>query len=892
MNNSLLATKLYIPSLGAGSIERSRLSARLNEGIAQGRKVILVSAPAGYGKTTVVTGWLKGAGRPFAWVSLDEGDNDPVRFFTYMIAALKSVQYGAGQALEDILRTSNMPTVEILVTMLVNDIASAENPFILVLDDYHIIRNVFIHEVIQQLLDHLPPVMNLVLVTREDPPLSLSKWRVRGQLSEIRTGDLRFNLDETAAFLSRKGNINLAAEEITVLLNRTEGWIAGLQLAAISLQGWKSKRPGGFIEKFKGSHRYIIGYLMEEVLGQQDSDVRDFLCRTALLDRFCPPLCDAVTDRCDSKAMLARLEKANLFLIPQDDYREWFRYHHLFADFLKTVLPETVQIELHKKAAVWYEAHGYPDDAVKHVLAAGDLKESRDAIIKVAHTMFERGQARTLLGWIEALPGELVLNDVELINCKAGALFQTGRIDQAARCLLNIKNIPPDQISPTNRGMFLAIEAFLGAIHDDQRALMLAEEALELIGDNNPQYNIFILNTFGRAQRIAGNISSSSRTFRETLVLAQKAGSTMHTMITLNELAFNLCIQGNLGEAIDLCRQALHPDMAANCKLPPHAGMLYIPLGMFYYERNKLDLSRDYLLKGIEASRRLDLYSINGVFAERALARVLFAMGQKEAAYSLLRKDRYDTNHPVTPLTAFKNKAMEADFKLMEGDLNVAARWAEKAGISPDDRITSQLEQPYYVYVRILMAQKRYDNARLALDNLERFARERERYGSLITVLILQALVRMELTGIKDALPYMEEAVKIAAPEVYRRAFLNEGTNVALLLREVRHLSPVFVDELLQAFHCCKPGNTTLSPEESSALPEGYPEVKLIEPLSERELEIVGLIAGGLSNADIARKLHITVGTVKWHTNKIYSKLNVKTRTQAAARLRELGLLD
>lgn len=683
-------------------------------------------------------------------------------------------------------------------------------------------------------------------------------------------------------FFSYKGNLKLTDEEIAFLLNRTEGWIAGLHLAAISLQGWHSNHPGNFIEDFNGSHRYVFDYLMEEVLKQQDSDVRDFLCQTAISDRFCASLCDAVTDKCDSKAMLTKVEQANLFLIPQDDYRIWFRYHHLFADFLMTELTETKRIELHQRAAVWCEANGYLEDAVKNVLAAGNVQEARSVILRVADPILERGQARTLLGWIEALPGELALNDAELISFKTSALLILSRLDEAAQLLINSKKISPSQISATRRGWLLALEVYLGTIRDDKETLKLAEEALNHIGDNDPPLRIFALNNLGRAQRIAGNIAVSSRTFRESFALSQKIGSCMHALNALGELVSNLYIKGDLREAIDICRQALDTDIAANCKLHPYISILHIPLSFFYYETNKLDLARDYLIKGIEDSKKLDFRIIGGT-AELALARVLYVTGDKETAFSLLRESRNDIHLPVPFLTAFRHAAQEADFKLREGDLNGAVRWAEEAGLSPGDPITTQRVQSYYVYTRILIAQERYNDARILLDNLEQFAREGERYGSLITVLILHGLVKLALSGIKDAISCIEEAVKLAAPEGYFRIFLDEDSNVAALLREVRRLSPVFVDGLLKAFDGCKFDN---------ALCGDVPETKLIEPLSERELEIVRLIADGLSNADVAQRLNVTVGTVKWHANNIYSKLNAKSRIQATAKARRLGLLD
>jgi LuxR family maltose regulon positive regulatory protein len=884
MIDTLLAAKLYMASPVVGSIERSRLVGRLNEGIRLGRKVTLISAPPGYGKTTLVAGWLSGVGRPYAWVSLDEGDNDPVRFFTYVIAALRSIRGEIGASLEGLLQSSILPSAEHLVTVLVNDITSGECPFILVLDDYHVLRNSFIHDVIQQMINHLPPIFNLVLVTREDPPMCLSKWRVRGQLAELRAVDLKFNLDETTAFFSDKAELNLNDEEITTLVNRTEGWIAGLRLAAISIRGLNPDQVRRFIKDFDGNHRYVIDYLMEEVLKQQEVTVRNFLCRTAILDMLNAPLCDAVIDRSDSKAMLKKLEQANLFLIPLDEYRVWFRYHHLFADFLRTQILDAERVDLHKRAAAWYEANGYSDDAFKHVLAAGDTYEASSMILRMACRMIEKGQLRTLLSWIEAIPVQVVHNDDELFGYKAYALFLTGQVDEAVS-LVGSANIAVGPISSDSQARLLVIKAWLALARGDLETLKLAEEALNLIGDCNPLLRMLLLITLGQIQRSIG-IPDSSRTFREVITLAQKNGSPLHGHGALMELVFNLYIQGSLKEAINLCRQAL-AETEKHRKLVPYTGIFFIYLGVFYYEINRLDSSKDFLLKGLESINLLRLARVTIGDQERFLARVLYVIGEKEAALSLLRKAREETDQSVLSLSAFRINAQEAEFMLREGNLKFAARWAEEAGLSPGDSVNFQREDSYFVYVRIMMAQKLYNDARLLLKTLDSSAREGERYGRLITICILRALVGLRVSGIEDALPYFEEAVKLAAPEGYCRAFLDEGEDVAILLREVRDISPVFVNDLLTAFNDCRTEKSAAYKRQQTAIPgTGY-----IEPLSERELEIIKLMAAGLSNADIARKLHLTVGTVKWHATNIYSKLKVKTRTQAASEARKLELL-
>lgn len=889
MTDELLAAKLYIPSPGMGSIERSRLVARLNEGIRLGRKVTLVSAPPGYGKTTLVSSWLSGVGHPYAWVSLDEGDNDPVRFFSYIIAALRTIRDEIGTALEGLLQASILPPAELLINVLVNDITAVEYPFVLVLDDYHVIGNLFIHELIQQIMEHLTPTMNLVLVSREDPPLCLPKWRVRGQLTELRAGNLKFNFDETAAFFSAKAELNLNDDEITTLVNSTEGWIAGLHLASISLRGRDQEQVRSFIQDFSGNHRYVIDYLMEEVLRRQNANVRRFLCQTAVLDLLCAPLCDAVMARNDSRAILTELEKANLFLIAQDDNRVWFRYHNFFADFLRTQIEETERTTLHKRAAEWYEANGYCENAVKHMLAADDTKEARSMLLCMACSMIERGHLRTLISLIEAISIKAVKDDAELISFKALALFLTGELDEATKCLAGSEYISSGPVSSDSQARLLVIKAWLALAREDQQTLKLVEEELNQIGDYSPLLRMLLLTTLGQVQRSTGN-ADSSKTFHNVIALALKTGSILHTHGAVLELVFNLYLQGRLKEASDLCHQAL-AETKKQGKLPLHTGMFFIHLGVIYYETNRLDLAKEYLLKGLENINFLRLARITVDDPERFLSRVLYVMGEKEEAFSLLWKSREETNQSVLSLSTFRNRAQEAEFMLKEGNLRLAARWAEEYDLSPCDSVTFQREEAYLVYVKILMAQKRYDDARRLLNTLECVAREGQRYGRLITVCILQTLLSLMISGIKEGIPYLEEAVKLAAPEGYCRPFLDGGRDVAGLLREVRHVSPAFVDNLLIALNDSKPGLSVTYKTKSATLHTASPCSMYIEHLSVRELEILRLIAAGLSNADIARKLNLTVGTIKWHTSNIYSKLNVKTRTQATAQARKLGLL-
>lgn len=882
MFSSILETKLFATVSGIGSIERARLFNRLDEGVAAGKKVTLVSAPAGYGKSTLISGWVNKGKCLFSWVSLDEGDNDPVRFFSYLIASLKSVESTIGNSLAGLLESSVLPPTEVLISEVVNDITKAGLTFVLALDDYHIIRNELIHEVIQRVMDHVPPILNLVLVTREDPPLSLAKWRVQGQLNEIRAQDLKFNHDEATAFFQHRAHLKLDCEEIASLVNLTEGWIAGLQLVAVSLEGRSVEKVRKFIDDFNGSHRYVIDYLMEEVLKTQEPEVRDFLTRTSVLDMLCPSLCDAVTNRRNSGVMLGKLEQANLFLVSQDDYREWFRYHHLFADFLRTQLTKTLQTELHKKAASWYEANGYIEHAVKHILASGDVNAAKSMVLRVACPMMEIGNTRTFIEWVDALPNQLVLDDDELFSFKAFALFSSGRMEEAGKCISSIDYKSFSQMPSDAQGRFLIIKAWFAMVWEDESTLKDLEETLSIIEFENPLLKIFSLIVLGQIQRCRENIEASSQTVRKGLTLAQQSGATIHQLTASIELVINLNYQGKLREALEICHNAFDTNIKPQNKLFPQTGALYILMGIIHYEMNKISEAKDLLVKGFEILKRLGFNRAISGDSERFLAKVLYITGEKEAAFQLLKEILEDTKQFDAPSSVFKYSAQEADLNLKEGHLNEAARWAEDAGISPNDHVNLLQEDSYCVYIRILIAQKRYNDAQILLDKLEHSMRESGCCGRLITVCILQALVEQKTNDLAEAKAYIEEAVRIAAPEGFIRSFLDEGQDIIYLLQEVQHISPEFINDIL---HNIDPNQSNLSQTVSLR-------TKSVDRLSERELEILRHIAGGLSNAKIAQKLHVTEGTVKWHAYNIYSKLNVKTRIQAVAEARELGLIN
>jgi len=883
---SLLKTKLYAPPLRPDMIRRQRLLQKLDDGLAFSRCLTLVSAPAGYGKTTLVREWLNDIGRPFAWFSLDESDNDPTRFINYLVAALQTAAGTVGRAALSLLGLQNLPPVEGLVTTLINDIYSVSTPFILVIDDYHLIHRNYIHESMQYLLDHLPPSAHLIIITREDPPLALPRFRVRGQLTEIRADDLRFTAEEAAVFFNQTMQLDINEEAISILGARTEGWAAGLQLAGLSLRGWRPERVNEFVKAFGGSHRYIIDYLVEEVLNRQDEEIREFLCQTSILNRLSAPLCDEVTGRDNSKTILAHLEQANLFLVPLDDNRRWFRYHHLFADFLRTELDQSSLAALHKKAAHWFARNGFLGEAVGHVLASGDAAEAGQMIEQAAEEAIQKAEARTLLRWLEALPVETVQSSGVLFSFLAYALLITGRLEEAAHCVEVSENMWTDSASARSRARLLGVKAWLANMREDPESVNIAQKALAMAGEADPFLRIFILLTLGQAQRKTGDMRASSQTFREALRIGQGLGFNSTVIGALVYLAFNLYIQGQLREVEQLCRRTIEECVDERGEPLPLLGMVYIPLGIICYERNELVEAREHLTKGLELCRRLALDRVMGGDCERTLTRIYFALGDTEAAFTAIQEARNDVDETIFPVVALRHDAVAADMRQKQGDLAPALHWAEQAGLSPTDTITILREQSYHVYARLLLAQKLYPDVQVLLANLEAFDRSGGCYGRLVNVKILQAITYHAQDQKEEAAQCMEQALQLAAPENWYRAFLDEGPVVVEVLAGLRHLAPVFIDRLLDEFRQSLPFSPqSLDHQGLSA------KNKMVEPLSERELEIVALLAAGLSNAKIAEKLFITLGTAKWHINNIYSKLGVNSRTQAVARAQELKLI-
>lgn len=883
MVRPLLSTKLTIPPPRPNLVARPRLINQLDEGLRLNRRLTLAAAPAGFGKTTLISSWVVGGSHPAAWLSLDESDSDPVQFLTYLVAALQQIDPRIGQATDEMLQSAQLPPLQSLVTALINDLTAAALELILVLDDYHLITSTPVQEMVEFLLEHQPHGMHLVIGTREDPPLPLAKLRARGQITEIRERDLRFTAEEAAAFLNQTMGLSLAREAVEALEARTEGWIAGLQLAALALQK-EPDQAGAFITAFTGNDRYIMDYLVTEVLQRLPEPTREFLRQTAVLDRLSAPLCNALTGREDSATLLEQLETANLFLIPLDHRREWYRYHHLFAEFLRMTLDEQTRQQQHAQAVRWYEANGLPGDAIRHALACAalsrDFGDAERLIRAAAETTLHSGGILTLDGWLRALPDAHVRASAELATYRGWVLALTGAPSLAedyagaAEMLLERSDLPE-----SIRGRLLALRAFIAVFgrQDYEHAIDLASRALDALEEDHPHWHVIALWAMAESLERTRSISEAIEAFREARRLGLLSANPILVAAVEMSLALSLNNHGRRVDAIRICEEAIERHTDAVGRLSPVATLILTRLGMLYYEADLLEESRQCFDEAHELGRQLAMGE-SFTFAQGLSAPTLYALGETDGALDALEKAvRLAPQSEYVDADWFL--AAGASIRLRQGDLAFAQHWAATNNLSPDDSPQYLEMEQHLVYARLLLAESRLVEAQSWLARLESFAQERGLFRALISIYILLALAAERAGDRTAACEYLARAVQRAAPQGYLRAFMDEDRQVMALLPAVKHAAPAFVDELIA--HARAPG----ARQRSATQP-------LAEPLSEREIEVLGLIAEGLNNSEIAQRLYIAVGTVKRHINNIYGKLDVTSRTQAVARARQLSLLD
>jgi LuxR family transcriptional regulator, maltose regulon positive regulatory protein len=908
MPDAIVTTKVRVPRTPTELVPRPRLREALVR--YEGRRLTLVSAPAGFGKTTLLSEWLEdrsGDGLPIAWLSLEEADNDPARFLAYLVSALRSaLGDGIGEGVLASLRLPEFPPVEAVVGVLINELADVRHEEVtIVLDDYHVIYSGPVHEATSFLLEHLPGNAHLVISGRADPPLPLAKLRARDQVTEIRAAELRFTIEEATAFLKGVMGLTLSAADVAALEEVTEGWIAALQLAALSMRDRED--VSGFVETFSGSNRHVLDFLAEEVLERQPEGVREFLLKTSVLERMHATLCDTLTGRNDGQQMLERLEHDNLFVIALDDERRWYRYHHLFADFLRSRLqrgqPERMR-ELHRRAAEWYEQNGWTSEAVRHALAAQEHDRAADLVEQVARKMWNRGEVMTLLGWLEALPEETRRCRPQLLLQYSAALLWVGRLDDVEPLVQEIERAVgvseqgrDEDLQPsadeTVRQVLLGGVAATRSWHaylkgEPHGAIALAHRALELLPGTDLELRTFAAYRLAEAYRTADDLEAATAAFAETAELGRAAGHNYLVLKAMSRQAELQMARGRLRSADHVLQRTLRFAVEQGGDSLPATGEVHVIIGELLYEWNDLEAAARRLKEGIRLAERMGQFEtlVDGYVA---LSRAEMAQDNTERALESAREANSLAQRSGAGEAIVEAAAWNARLHLTRNDSTAAVLELERIAGVPAVSVSMVRETEQIARARLTVARGEHEEALRLLEELRQSAEAAGRTGKLIEILTLQALALWERSRRERALGTLTRALALGEPEGYVRTFVDEGAAMGDLLSatvEARQRGHPDAAIRIPARYLAK--LLAVLAQESAAPDVGE---QLSEPLSDRELEVLGLVAAGKSNGEIASSLFVSLSTVKTHINNLYRKLGARSRTQAIARARELDLI-
>jgi len=909
--DALLATKLHMPAPRPGLVPRPRLAEQLDEGLTRG--VILVCAPAGYGKTVVLADWARRGEHPAGWLSLDAGDNDPARFWRHAVAALDRVRPGVGDRVAPLLGPPTPSSFQGVVTALINELAGQPDAdeALLVLDDYHVIGSQLVHDSLGFLVQHRPDAICVVLASRNDPPLGLARLRALGQLAEVRAAELRFTPGEAAALLQQVAagsGLALPDQAVRALAERTEGWAAGLQLAGLSLRGQDD--VAAFVAAFTGSHRYVLDYLAEEVLERQSEQVRTFLLETSVLERLSGPLCDAVTGRAGSQALLDQVERAGLFLVPLDEVRGWWRYHHLFADLLRARLqaeqPGRVA-QLHRNAAAWCQEHGLADDAIRHAVAAGEMTWAAELVEQhFDAVLYLHGEGATTQRWISALPGELVRSRPRLLLAQSFLASYSGQLeavepllDAAERASPGGADAPFEPTVGRARSLLVNVPAlialqrsYLGQLRGDPEATMaFASRALAEFGEDEWLLGLVTRLNLGIGEWLRGRAAEAESVLVATIPGWRTLGQPTLTAWVVHLLGQVQRAQGRLDTSAQTCRQALEMTAVPGRPPPPTAGPPYVGLGEVAYQRDDLNPALLYATEGIALCRQF-VYKTPLAAGLATLAWIRQVTGDPAGALQAIDEAKQASPGTAGPLNPVP--AQRARLLLAQGDLAAAARWTQENGLNEDDEPDYPSEQEYLVLARVLLAQARPGPALALLDRLHAAAAAQDRIGSLIEIGALRALAVAASGDADRAVDALAEALTLACPQGYVRVFADEGPPMAALLghliaaqRTGQAPAGVPLGYLARLQRAFGAGPPAPEPGRDTVAVPG-----IVYPLTSRELEVVEMLAAGRSNQSIAAELVVTLDTVKKHVSHVLAKLGAANRTEAVARARELSLIS
>jgi LuxR family maltose regulon positive regulatory protein len=908
---SLLTTKLFFPSARPALVARPRLVERLQTGLRG--PLTLISAPAGYGKTTLLAEWRSGPGAPMpvAWLSLDAEDNDSSRFLTYLATALEALKAGISESALAILQSPQSPPPQVTLTSLINNLVDAlDTPYVLVLDDYHVITSQSVHEAMIFLLNHLPPQMHLVLLTRADPPYPFANLRARNQIKELRAADLRFTIEETTDFLDRVMGLTLSAEQVKALDQRTEGWVAALQLAALSMQGREDVQ--GFVTAFSGSHHYIMEYLVDGVLNRQSESNREFLLRTSILNRLTAPLCNTLTDRTDGQDVLENLEHTNLFVVPLDDERRWYRYHHLFADMLRNRLvqihPDIIP-ELHKRAAAWCEQNQLIEQAIEHTFAVKGYDQVVRLLRQNYFQLMVASKFSLIRDWVNSFPDDFIRGNPWLSLNYAWFLWNRGNRDAAESYIDSAQQAWDHQSSlghiPKEDAGLEALPAeilsFRGVVSASkgelERTIEFSKQALALAPETAYTVRSIVYLNLYVVHRDQGDIDKAIESCIQAIPLAKMSGEKGVIIDAFHNLALMHLVRGQLSRAEQVYQEGL--DFAEKEWQPDYPGcsLYMVYLARICYERNDLDNAEFLASRALELSEPAYWWTM--IYARILLARLQRAKGNLTRALELVAEaetllQQIHSTYFKGELEAYLARA-KADF----GKPEEADRWIHSVALDFGERLAYHQQILAFQLAYTLSALGKEDQLLSLLSRIEPMAVAQGCVHWQIQGLVLQAAAWQKKADLERALTCLEEALILAEPESYIRIFIDRGEPVRFLLsRFVSRLDETrirldrseklkclkaYASKLLLAF----PNAETMVPQSAIHTQQST----LIEPPSDRELELLRLVADGKSNKEIADTLFIATGTVKKHLNNIFGKLGVQNRTQCVARARELNLL-